>query len=131
MKKFLEHVNHQLPNLSKNLFILFNHWDQVVDEDEDSDSDDSDGDDAVTKQDSESVKEQHLQKVHKFLVQGLKADAVLDRTFFVSGKEVCKAQENEKKGKPSAGRSVVYTIPHTIVCFLRWEAYSSKSSIKL
>ena len=103
VKRFLEHVNSQLPNLSKNLFILFNHWDQVADEDEDSDSDDS-GDD-TNRQDAAAatVKKQHLQKVREFLVQGLQANAVLDRTFFVSGKEACKVQENEKKGKPSSG----------------------------
>ena len=89
VKRFLEQVNHQLPRLSKNLFILFNHWDQVVDDD---------------KCDSEALKEQHCQAVREFLEQGLQANAVLDRTFFVSGKEACKALENEKNGEqPSAG----------------------------
>ena len=89
VKKFLEQANCQLPRLSKNLFILFNHWDEVVDDDE---------------CDSEELKEEHCQTVREFLEQGLQANAVLDRTFFVSGREVCKAQENEKNGKqPSAG----------------------------
>ena len=108
VKRFLEQANNHLPNLSRNLFILFNHWDQVVDEDDDSDSDD-DCDDAIKRQESKALQEQHLRGVHEFFVQGLQSNGVLDRTFFVSGKEVCKAQENEKKGKqPSAGRSVVY-----------------------
>ena len=108
MKMFLEQANNHLPNLSRNLFILFNHWDQVVDEDEESDSDD-DCDDAIKRQEPKALREQHLQRVDEFFVQGLQSNGVLDRTFFVSGKEVCKAQENEKKGKqPSAGRSVVY-----------------------
>ena len=106
VKRLLEHVNCHLPNLSQNLFILFNHWDQVAGGDEESDSDDDDD----TKENPEKVKEQHLEKVRRFFEQGLKAKAVVDRTFFVSGKEACKAQKNEKKGKQStaAGRSVVY-----------------------
>lgn len=89
MKKFLEQVNYQLPNLSKNLFILFNHWDEVVD-DEDIDS--------------AKLKRKHLARVKEFLEQGLQAKAVLARTFFVSGKEACKVQENEKNGEqPSEG----------------------------
>ena len=111
VKRFLEQANRQLPNLSKNLFVLFNHWDQVVDEDEDSDNDD--GDDAVNEQDPEALKKQHCQKVHEFLEQGLEAKAVLDRTFFVSGKEACKAQENEKKGKQlSAGTYIFRSVVH-------------------
>ena len=110
VKRFLEQANNHLPNLSRNLFILFNHWDQVVDEDEESDSDD-DCDDAIKRQEPKALREQHLQRVDEFFVQSLQSNGVLDRTFFVSGKEVCKAQENEKKGKqPSAGRSVVYKL---------------------
>ena len=79
-----------------------------MDEDEESDSDDE-CDDAIKRQESKALQEQHLRGVHEFFVQGLQSNGVLDWTFFVSGKEVCKAQENEKKGKqPSAGRSVVY-----------------------
>ena len=101
VKKFLEHVNHQLPNVSKNLFILFNHWDRVEDEDEDSDNDeDSDG--AVHRQNPKVLHDKYLQKVHEFLVQGLQSKAVMDRTFFVSGKEACKVQENEKNGKQAS-----------------------------
>ena len=106
VKRFLEQANRQLPNLSKNLFVLFNHWDQVVDEDEDSDNDDSD--DGVNEQDPEALKKQHCQKVHEFLEQGLEAKAVLDRTFFVSGKEACKAQENEKKGKQLSASTYIF-----------------------
>ena len=77
-----------------------------MDEDEESDSDD-DCDDAIKRQEPKALREQHLQRVDEFFVQGLQSNGVLDRTFFVSSKEVCKAQENEKKGKqPSAGRSV-------------------------
>ena len=113
VKRLLEHVNCHLPNLSRNLFILFNHWDQVAGGDEESDSDDDD-DDGDTKENAEKVKEQHLEKVRKFVEQGLKAKAVVDRTFFVSGKEACKAQKDEEKGKQStAGRSVVYMQRHT------------------
>ena len=106
VKRFLEHVNCHLPNLSRNLFILFNHWDQVAGGDEESDSDDDDDD---TKESPESVKEQHLERVRRFVEQGLKAKSVVDRTFFVSGREACKVQKDEKKGKQSTtGRSVVY-----------------------
>ena len=112
VEKFLEHVNCQLPNLSRNLFILFNHWDQVAGGDEESDSDDDDDDDddeeeeEDAKQSPERVKEQHLERVRRFFEQGLKAKAVVDRTFFVSGREACKVQK--EKGKQStAGRSVV------------------------
>ena len=67
---------------------------------------DDDSDDAI-RQDPKEVKKQHLERVQEFLVQGLQSNGVLDRTFFVSGKEACKAQENETKGKqPSAGGSV-------------------------
>ena len=122
VKRFLEHVNRHLPNVSKNLFILFNLWDLVVDEGEDSSNDDSDDDEDTSRRDAtvETVKKQHLQKVQEFLVQGLQANAVLDRTFFVSGKEACKVQENEKKGKPCSesgifihSRPVVCTVPQT------------------
>ena len=99
VKTFLEQANFQLPNLSKNLFILFNHWDEMVDEDEDSDSDDDDSDGAVNRQDPKALQEEHLQNVREFLVQGLQSKAIMDRTFFVSGKEACKVQEYEKKGK--------------------------------
>ena len=104
VKRLLEHVNCQVPNLSRNLFIIFNHWDQVADEESDSDDDDDD-----SKENPERVKEQHLEGVRRFVEQGLKAKAVVDRTFFLSGKETCKAQKDEEKGKQStAGRSVVY-----------------------
>ena len=107
-EEVFEQTNHHLPNLSKNLFLLFNHWDQVVNEDDDSDSNE-DCDDPIKRQESKALQEQHLRRVHEFFVQGLQSNGVLDRTFFVSGKEVCKAQQNEKKGKqPFAGRSVVY-----------------------
>lgn len=87
----MEQANHQLPNLSKNLFILFNHWDRVVDEDDDSG-------------DPETLRQTYLQNVQEFLVQGLQSNGVLEHIFFVSGKEVCQGQENEQKGKqPSAG----------------------------
>ena len=147
VKRFLEHVNCQLPNLSRNLFILFNHWDQVTggdedrgydddddddgdddddddgggggdgdgeynddndDEDDDHDHDDDDDDDDGVESSPEKVKEQHLEKVRTFFEQGLKAKAVVDRTFFVSGREAYKVQKDEKKGKQSTtGRSVV------------------------
>ena len=114
VKRFLEHVNRQLPNVSKNLFILFNHWDLVVDQDENSSNDDSDDEEDTSRRDAtvETVKRQHLHKVQEFLVQGLQANAVLDRTFFVSGKEACKVQENEKKGKPCSESGISkYIIP--------------------
>lgn len=107
VKKLLEHVNCQLPNLSQNLFILFNHWDQVAGNDEDSDSDSDGNGDHDFEQESERVKAQHLEKVRHFIEQGLKAKAVVDRTFFVSGKEACKAQENEKKGKQASASMYV------------------------
>ena len=108
VKRFLEHVNCHLPNLSRNLFILFNHWDQVAGGDEEIDSDDDDDDDD-TKENPERVKEQHLERVHRFVEQGLKAKSVVDRTFFVSGREACKVQKDKEKGKQSStGRSVVY-----------------------
>ena len=108
MKRLLEHVNRHLPNLSRNLFILFNHWDQVAGGDEESDSDDDDDDDD-TKENPERVKEQHLQRVRRFVEQGLKAKAVVDRTFFVSGKEACKVQKDKEKDKQSTtGKSVVH-----------------------
>lgn len=97
VKKWLEQVNRQLPNLSKNLFILFNHWDQVVDDEEE------DGE-------TEDIRSRHLQDVGKFLVQGLQANAILDRTFFVSGREACKARENEKNGEPSSAGIVFLCI---------------------
>ena len=107
VKKFLEHVNCQVPNLSRNLFILFNHWDQVAGGDEESGSDDDDDDD--TKENPERVKEQHLERVRRFVEQGLKAKSVVDRTFFVSGREACKVLKDKEKGKQSStGRSVVY-----------------------
>ena len=95
VKMFLEQTNHQLPNLSKNLFILFNHWDELVND-----------------EDCDDVKSQHLQNVREFLVQGLQSKAVMDRTFFVSGQEACRVQENEKKGKqaPAGGLAGVYSI---------------------
>ena len=102
VKRLLEYVNCQVPNLSRNLFILFNHWDQVAGEDDDSDDDD-------TKENPERVKEQHLERVRRFVEQGLKAKAVVDRTFFVSGKEALKVQRDKEKGEQSTtGRSVVY-----------------------
>ena len=127
VKRFLEHVNRHLPNVSKNLFILFNLWDLVVDEGEDSSNDDSDDDEDTSRRDAtvETVKKQHLQKVQEFLVQGLQANAVLDRTFFVSGKEACKVQENEKKGKPCSesgifihSRPVVCTVSTNLICYI-------------
>ena len=97
VKRFLEHVNSLLPNLSQNLFILFNQWDRVED-DSDDDYDDP-----------ERLKEQHLERARTFFEQSLKAKAVVDRIFFVSGREACKAQKDKEKGKQStAGRSVVY-----------------------
>ena len=110
VKRLLEHVNCHLPNLSQNLFILFNHWDQVAGGDEESDSDsDSDSDDDDTKEYPERVKEQHLERVRRFVEEGLKAKAVVDRTFFVSGKEAYQVQKDKEKGKQSTeGRSVVY-----------------------
>ena len=117
VKRCLEHVNRQLPNVSRNLFILFNHWDLVVDEVEDSSNDDSDNEEDTSGRDATvvTVKTQHLHKVQEFLVQGLQANAVLDQTFFVSGKEACKVQENEKKGKPCS-ESGIFIIIIQLAC---------------
>ena len=104
MKKLFEQLNQLLPNLSQNLFILFNHWDRVAGDDDD---DDDDGN-------PEKLKEQHLERVRTFLEKGLNAKAVVDRTFFVSGKEACCVQTVKEEGKQStAGRSVVYMQRHT------------------
>ena len=74
--------------------------------------DDSDDDEDTSRRDAKvaKVKRQHHQKVEEFLVQGLQANAVLDWTFFVSGKEACKVQENEKKGKPCSESGIVIII---------------------
>ena len=104
VKRFLEHVNSLLPNLSQNLFILFNQWDRVED-DSDDDNDDP-----------ERLKEQHLERARTFFEQGLKAKAVVDRIFFVSGREACEAQKDkefEESKQSTAGRSVVYMQRHT------------------
>ncbi len=105
MKKLLEQVNQLLPNLSQNLFVLFNHWDKV----EGGDDDDDDGN-------PEELKEQHLEKVRTFLEKGLNAKAVVDRTFFVSGKEAFHVRTDKEEGKQStAGRSVVHTFSMVMV----------------
>ena len=67
-------IKHILSNLtSNNLFILFNHWDEVC----------SGGD-------ASEVRGQHLVKSRKFLVDefGFEEESVKNSIFFVSAKEV-------------------------------------------
>ena len=61
-----------------NTFVLFNHWDRV----------EEDGEEQASK-----VKQQHLSKVTKIMVHDLNIfteEAVADRTYFVSAKQVVK-----------------------------------------
>lgn len=51
--------------------------------------------------DPERLKKQHLENVTNFFEVVLKAKDVVDRTFFVSGREACEVQKNGKQ--PSEG----------------------------
>ena len=62
--------------------------------------------DSDSDSDPERLKEQHLENVKNFFEVVLKAKAVVDRTFFVSGREAYEVQKNGEQ--PSEGRSVVY-----------------------
>ena len=91
-----------------NTFILFNHWDRVLE----------DGEKKASK-----VKQQQLSKVNKIMVEELgifTEQMVEERTFFVSAKQAvnaavgCAANAQQTGGKPRACNTYYCPCTHSV-----------------